>query len=185
MQRWVWGSSRAERISWPLFPASWQITSPIRYCQKQFLFLSCTAAGTWRISLDPTLLLFHLTWGMGSCRHHSNVISFLPLPELNWGNGRRIFLGCSLGLKELITAETFKFYAFQRVPHSFWKWDLSSLQTVFHRAWEPADELQEYGCLQTSSCSSQLAGRNFTQSFPGGEWREGLPAFSSLLAEVT
>lgn len=62
---------------------------------------------------------------------HCHLI--FPLPELNWGNGRRVFLGCFLVLKELISVETFKFYAFQGVPHSFWKWELSALQTVFHR----------------------------------------------------
>lgn len=110
---------------------------------------------------------------------------FCHSQSLNWGNGRKVFLGCSLVLKELISVETFKFYAFQGVPHSFWKWELSALQTVFHSVQEPEDELQEVKCLQTSSCTSQQAGRDFTQGFPGGDWGEGLPAFSSLLTEVT
>lgn len=176
-------TSRAERISWPFFPVSCQMTPLSKYWQKQCLFLSCTSAATWRISLDPTVVSSDLGNGILQARLHCHLNFATPRAE--WRQWEKDISGYSLGLKEWISVETFKFFAFQGVPHSFWKWELHALWTVFHRVWEPADKLQEYECLQTSSCSSQQAGRDFTQGFPGGHWGEGLPAFSSLLTEVT
>lgn len=91
-----------------LSPAKW--LPPVGTGKGSALFLSCTASGMCRISQDLTVISSYLReWDIAG-----SVSSFLLLTGLNLGKGRRQSLGCYLGLKELISLETFKSYAQSR-----------------------------------------------------------------------